>query len=53
MRAKKASQHINKEMQTLVSVIRGIGERDEDNSDIVRVTFGRLFEYYTTISNKV
>ena len=52
-RAKKASQHINNEMLTLVSVIRGIGEQDETNPNIVRVTFGRLFHYYTSISNKV
>ncbi|XP_067939075.1 actin-binding Rho-activating protein-like isoform X2 [Watersipora subatra] len=52
-RAVRASQHINNEMLTLVSVIRGIGKKDETNPDIVRVTFGRLFEYYTAISNKV
>lgn len=52
-RAQKASQHINKEMLTLVSVIRGIGEKDKTNPDIVRVKFGKLFEFYTGISNKV
>ncbi|KAF6037505.1 hypothetical protein EB796_004177 [Bugula neritina] len=52
-RAKKACQHINNEVLTLVSVIRGIGDHDETNPNIVRVTFGKLFNYYTSISNKV
>jgi len=38
---------------TLVSIIRGIGDHDETNPNIVRVTFGKLFNYYTSISNKV
>ena len=52
-RAEKASKHINKEVLTLISVIRGIGNKDETDPNIVRVKFGKLFEYYTTISNKV
>lgn len=52
-RAKKASQHINNEVLILISVIRGIGDEDPDSPGIYTVPFGKLFEYYTTISNKV
>ena len=51
-RAKKACQHINKELSTLLSIIRGIGNRDEQTGEI-SVTFGKLFRYYIPISDKI
>jgi len=51
-RAKKACRHINKELTTLLCIIRGIGSRDEHSGEIT-VPFGKLFKYYIPISNKV
>lgn len=51
-RAKKACHHINQELATLLSVIRGIGKRDNSTGQI-SVTFGSLFRYYIPISDKV
>lgn len=40
-------------MVILVSIIRGIGDQDETNPEVYRVTFGKLFNFYTAISDKV
>nr|XP_033792999.1 actin-binding Rho-activating protein-like isoform X2 [Geotrypetes seraphini] len=50
-RGKEAHMHLGKEVQELCLVIKTIGEKGEDGKP--RVTFGRLFEAYVTISNKV
>ncbi|XP_028282016.1 actin-binding Rho-activating protein [Parambassis ranga] len=57
-RGKDAHTHINKEVEELCEVIRNIGEprdKDEDRSDgkVTTVEFGKLFEHYVTISNKL
>ncbi|KAL4657508.1 actin-binding Rho-activating protein-like [Arapaima gigas] len=46
-----AHSHISREVQELCDIIRDVGLRREDGS--VLVEFGRLFERYVTISNKV
>ncbi|XP_067942685.1 actin-binding Rho-activating protein-like [Watersipora subatra] len=51
-RAKKACQHINKELSTLLCIIREIGTRADNNSNIT-VTFQKLFRYYIPISDKI
>ncbi|XP_035528951.1 actin-binding Rho-activating protein [Morone saxatilis] len=51
-RGKDAHTHISREVQELCEVIRNIGEpRDKDG--VVTVEFGKLFERYVTISNKL
>lgn len=59
-RGKDAHIHISREVQELCEAIRNIGEpglRDTDGSGSVRtvitVRFGKLFEHYVTISNKL
>ncbi|XP_039974291.1 actin-binding Rho-activating protein-like [Xiphias gladius] len=59
-RGKDAHTHISREVQELCEVIRNIGEpRDSDaggsSSDgkVIAVEFGKLFEHYVTISNKL
>ncbi|XGW25025.1 hypothetical protein V3C99_006452 [Haemonchus contortus] len=51
MRAKKASQHIAKEMLYLCDVIRDYGYRSKDGQ--IKITFGKLFAVYQYISDKV
>ncbi|NWU98051.1 ABRA protein, partial [Upupa epops] len=50
-RGKDAHLHVGKELEELCSIIRSTGEVGDDGH--VSVTFGRLFETYVTISNKV
>ena len=50
-RGKYAGAHISQEVKVLCNVILQMG--DEQPDGIVAVTFGRLFERYTRISNKV
>ncbi|XP_036393779.1 actin-binding Rho-activating protein-like [Megalops cyprinoides] len=50
-RGKEAQSHIGREVQELCQVIRDIGESREDGRYVVE--FGRLFDRYVTISNKV
>ncbi|XP_015205225.2 actin-binding Rho-activating protein isoform X1 [Lepisosteus oculatus] len=50
-RGKDAHTHIGKEVQELCSIIKSIGESREDGRTVVE--FGKLFERYVTISNKV
>lgn len=59
-RGKDAHIHISREVQELCEVIRNIGERrekDGDGSDgrgkVITVEFGKLFEHYVTVSNKL
>ncbi|KAM7420353.1 hypothetical protein PAMA_014865 [Pampus argenteus] len=59
-RGKDAHTHISREVQELCEVIRNIGEqRDKDgagsstNGKVITVEFGKLFEHYVTISNKL
>ncbi|XP_035493890.2 actin-binding Rho-activating protein-like [Scophthalmus maximus] len=59
-RGKDAHTHIGREVQELCEVIRNIGEpRDSEGGDssgdgkVVCVEFGKLFERYVTISNKL
>ncbi|KAM3614438.1 uncharacterized protein V6R79_014301 [Siganus canaliculatus] len=59
-RGKDAHTHIGKEVQELCEVIRNIGEprdkeRDPRGEDgkVITVEFGKLFEHYVTISNKL
>ncbi|XP_018093774.1 actin-binding Rho-activating protein [Xenopus laevis] len=50
-RGKRALRHIHKEVEEMVLVIREMGVRGRDGR--VRVTFGRLFQRYERISDKV
>lgn len=59
-RGKDAHTHVSKEIQELCEVIRNIGETEDRNGDesgcsrqVVTVNFGKLFEHYVTISNKL
>ncbi|XP_034553848.1 actin-binding Rho-activating protein [Notolabrus celidotus] len=53
-RGKDAHTHISREVQELCEVIRDIGEpRDKDVDGKMAVEFGKLFEHYVSISNKV
>lgn len=53
-RGKDAHTHISREVQELCEVIRDIGEqRDSEVDGKVAVEFGKLFERYVTISNKL
>lgn len=57
-RGKDAHTHISMEVQELCDIIRNIGEgryKDVDGSDkkVFTVEFGKLFEHYVTISNKL
>ncbi|KPP79800.1 actin-binding Rho-activating protein-like [Scleropages formosus] len=46
-----AHSHVGREVRELCGIIRDVGRSCEDGSVIVE--FGRLFERYVTISNKV
>ncbi|XP_044146787.1 actin-binding Rho-activating protein-like [Bufo gargarizans] len=50
-RGKDAHRHLGKEVEELCRVIRNIGVTAEDGP--TRVTFGKLFDTYVTISNKL
>ncbi|KAG8444264.1 hypothetical protein GDO86_009448 [Hymenochirus boettgeri] len=50
-RGKDANRHLSKELEELCLIIKRIGELGEDQ--YTRVTFGKLFETYVTISNKL
>ncbi|XP_031134215.1 actin-binding Rho-activating protein-like [Sander lucioperca] len=59
-RGKDAHTHISREVEELCEVIRNIGEpRDKDGDGSgskgrdITVEFGKLFEHYVTISNKL
>lgn len=59
-RGKDAHIHISREVHELCEVIRNIGEpRDNDgdgsgkNGKVITVEFGKLFDHYVTISNKL
>ncbi|KAM3873464.1 actin-binding Rho-activating protein [Diretmus argenteus] len=59
-RGKDAHTHISREVQELCEAIRNIGEPRGrggdgcgDNGEMITVEFGKLFEHYVTISNKV
>lgn len=59
-RGKDAHTHVSKEVQELCEVIRNIGEMEDRNGEeggcgrkVVTVKFGKLFEHYVTISNKL
>ncbi|XP_074540239.1 actin-binding Rho-activating protein [Halichoeres trimaculatus] len=51
-RGKDAHTHISREVQELCEVIRDIGEPKEVDGKVA-VKFGKLFERYVTISNKL
>ncbi|KAM3931796.1 actin-binding Rho-activating protein-like [Leptodactylus fuscus] len=50
-RGKDAHRHLGKEAEQLCLVIRNIGITGEDG--LIKVTFGKLFDAYVTISNKL
>lgn len=50
-RGKDAHRHLGKEVKELCLVIRNIGATAEDG--LTRVPFGKLFDTYVTISNKL
>ncbi|CAJ1061534.1 actin-binding Rho-activating protein [Xyrichtys novacula] len=54
-RGKDAHTHISREVQELCEVIRNIGgPKDGDvGGKVIAVEFGKLFEHYVTISNKL
>lgn len=58
-RGKDAHTHISKEVQELCEVIKNIGEMEDRNEEggcsrtVVTVKFGKLFDRYVTISNKL
>lgn len=59
-RGKDAHTHISREVQELCEVIKNIGEsRDSSgrgggsDGKVITVEFGKLFEHYVTISNKL
>ncbi|XP_068118938.1 actin-binding Rho-activating protein-like [Hyperolius riggenbachi] len=50
-RGKRALQHVHKEVEEMCLIIRDMGVRGRDGK--IRVTFGRLFDQYVRISDKV
>ncbi|XP_026150267.1 actin-binding Rho-activating protein [Mastacembelus armatus] len=57
-RGKDACTHISREVQELCEVIRNIGDPGQKDGngreeEIITVEFGKLFERYVTISNKL
>lgn len=50
-RGKEAHSHIAREVMVLCQIIRELGHRREDGRR--EVEFGRLFEHYVSISNKL
>ncbi|KAM8846581.1 actin-binding Rho-activating protein [Synchiropus picturatus] len=52
-RGKDAHTHVSREVEELCQVIRNIGSQNKEYRDGVTVEFGRLFEHYVNISNKL
>uniref|UniRef100_UPI0037E95D44 actin-binding Rho-activating protein n=1 Tax=Semicossyphus pulcher TaxID=241346 RepID=UPI0037E95D44 len=52
-RGKDAHTHICREVQELCEVIKNIGEPRDSDGEVIAVRFGKLFEHYVTISNKL
>ena len=52
-RGKDAHTHVSREVQQLCEVIRNIGKPGDGDGDVITVEFGKLFERYVTISNKL
>ncbi|KAM8947892.1 actin-binding Rho-activating protein-like [Pelodytes ibericus] len=50
-RGNRALQHIHKEIEELCLIIKDVGVRGRDRR--IRVTFGRLFQRYVRISDKL
>uniref|UniRef100_A0A673GN34 Actin-binding Rho-activating protein-like n=1 Tax=Sinocyclocheilus rhinocerous TaxID=307959 RepID=A0A673GN34_9TELE len=50
-RADRAQKHIYREMEEMCFIIRDMGQRDKEGR--IYVTFGRLFDRYVKISDKV
>ena len=50
-RGRFAGSHVGQEVKTLCKIISQIGDKQSDGT--ITVTFGRLFERYTRISNKL
>ncbi|XP_048879983.1 actin-binding Rho-activating protein [Brienomyrus brachyistius] len=50
-RARRAEKHIHREMEEMCYIIRDMGVKGKDGK--VRITFGRLFDRYVKISDKV
>ncbi|XP_016352310.1 actin-binding Rho-activating protein-like [Sinocyclocheilus anshuiensis] len=50
-RADRAQKHIHREMEEMCFIIRNMGQRDKEGC--IYVTFGRLFDRYVKISDKV
>ncbi|KAI4892165.1 hypothetical protein NFI96_028478 [Prochilodus magdalenae] len=50
-RADRAQKHIRREMDEMCFIIRDMGQRDKDGR--LCITFGRLFDRYVKISDKV
>ncbi|KAL7833223.1 hypothetical protein SRHO_G00302410 [Serrasalmus rhombeus] len=50
-RADRAQKHIRREMEEMCFIIRDMGQRDRDGR--IYITFGRLFDRYVKISDKV
>eukprot|EP00794_Sanderia_malayensis_P010778 gene10778-11931_t len=53
LRGKQAHEHVSSEILTLLRIIKQNGKPNEGNDSTEIITFGRLFEIYTNISNKV
>ncbi|XP_031729557.1 actin-binding Rho-activating protein [Anarrhichthys ocellatus] len=59
-RGKDAHTHVSREVEELCEVIRNIGQPGDKDGDgrssdgrVITVEFGKLFEHYVTISNKL
>ncbi|XP_052456201.1 actin-binding Rho-activating protein-like [Carassius gibelio] len=50
-RADRAQKHIHREMEEMCFIIRSMGQQDKEGR--IYVTFGRLFDRYVKISDKV
>ncbi|XP_041834934.1 actin-binding Rho-activating protein [Melanotaenia boesemani] len=50
-RGDRAQKHIHREMEEMVWIIRDMGSKDKEGRTII--TFGRLFDRYVKISDKV
>ncbi|XP_067904972.1 actin-binding Rho-activating protein [Heterodontus francisci] len=50
-RGQRAQEHVHKEIQEMCFIIRNLGRQGGDGK--TRVTFGKLFDRYVTVSDKV
>ncbi|TSZ54741.1 Actin-binding Rho-activating protein [Bagarius yarrelli] len=50
-RAERAQKHIHREMDEMCYIIRNMGQMDQEG--YIYVSFGRLFQHYVKISDKV